>query len=114
VGTPLRRLDAQGGGYYGYKVHAAVDVATGLPLAWTVETASAAETNFALPLIDVARERGFAVRTAIMDKGYDNDGCMERDVAPGPTTSARRRSGAALRASASPRAGGSRPTGCIH
>jgi len=76
----------KGGGYYGYKVHAAVCVVTGLPLAWTVETASAAETNFALDLIDSVRERGFAPRTAIMDKGYDNgpihDGCMDRDICP--------------------------------
>ena len=49
----------KGGGYYGYKVHAAVCTATGLPLAWTVETAKAAETNFALGLIDATRERGF-------------------------------------------------------
>jgi len=40
----------KGGGYYGYKVHAAVCVITGLPLAWTVETAKAAETNFGLGL----------------------------------------------------------------
>jgi len=59
----------KGGGYYGYKVHAAVCVATGLPLAWTVETAKAAETNFALGLIDATRARGFDPRTAIMDKG---------------------------------------------
>jgi len=76
----------KGGGYYGYKVHAAVCAVTGLPIAWTVETASAAEQHFALPLIDAARERGFAVRTAIMDKGYDNgpihDGCMNRSVSP--------------------------------
>ncbi|MCA1680394.1 MAG: transposase, partial [Actinobacteria bacterium] len=76
----------KGGGYYGYKVHAAVCVVTGLPLAWTVETASAAETNFALGLIDATRERGFAVRTAIMDKGYDNgpihNGCMDRGICP--------------------------------
>ncbi len=58
----------KGGGYYGYKVHAAVCAVTGLPLAWTVETASAAEANFALPLIDAARDRGFDVRTAIMDR----------------------------------------------
>jgi Transposase DDE domain len=76
----------KGGGYYGYKIHAAVCVVTGLPLAWTVETASAAETTFALPLIDAVRERGFAVKAAIADKGYDNgpfhEGCMDRDVAP--------------------------------
>jgi len=42
----------KGGGFYGYKVHAAVCTTTGLPLAWTVETAEDAETNFALGLID--------------------------------------------------------------
>ena len=98
----------KGGGYYGYKVHAAVCASSGLPLAWTVETASAAETNFALPLIDVARERGFAVRTAIMDKGYDNgpihDGCMERDVAPVT----------ALRKTGRVKAGENKPPTCEH
>ena len=57
---------------------------TGLPLAWTVETARDAETTFALPLIDATKARGFAVKTAIMDKGYDNEpihtGCMDRGV----------------------------------
>jgi Transposase DDE domain len=76
----------KGGGFYGYKVHAAVCVVTGLPLAWSVETAKDAETNFALDLLDATRERGFDVRTAIMDKGYDNgpihDGCMDRGVCP--------------------------------
>lgn len=76
----------KGGGFYGYKIHAAVCVVTGLPLAWGVETAKEAETNFALGLLDATRERGFNVRTAIMDKGYDNspihDGCMDRGVYP--------------------------------
>ena len=76
----------KGGGYYGYKVHAAVDTLTGLPMAWTVETAKDAETTFALGLLDAVRERGFAVATAIMDKGYDNgpihDGCNARGVCP--------------------------------
>jgi len=76
----------KGGGYYGYKIHAAVCVITGLPVAWTVETARAAETSFALGLIDTARQRGFDVKTAIMDKGYDNEpihaGCMDRDISP--------------------------------
>jgi hypothetical protein len=49
----------KGGGFYGYKVHAAVCTVTGLPVAWTVETASAAETNFALGLIDATKARGF-------------------------------------------------------
>src|SRR3954447_13202838 len=47
----------KGGGFYGYKVHAAVCAITGLPLTWTVETASAAETNFALSLIDAMQSR---------------------------------------------------------
>jgi hypothetical protein len=76
----------KGGGFYGYKVHAVVDVATDLPLAWTVETAKDQEMLFALPLIDATKARGFAVRTAIMDKGYDtnpiHDGCMDRGVSP--------------------------------
>jgi transposase len=76
----------KGGGFYGYKIHAAADTLTGLPVAWEVRTASDAETTVALPLIDTARERGFAVKIAIADKGYDNgpfhDGCMDRDVCP--------------------------------
>ena len=76
----------KGGGYYGYKLHAAVDTLTGLPIAWEVHTASAAETTVALPLLDAVKAAGFAVRHAIADKGYDNgpfhDGCMGRDVCP--------------------------------
>ena len=53
-------------------------------MAWTVETAKAADTTLALGLLDAMRERGFAVRNAIMDKGYDNgpihDGCNARGV----------------------------------
>jgi hypothetical protein len=55
-------------------------------MAWTVETAKAAETTFALGLLDAVSERVFAVATAIMDKGYDNgpihDGCMDRNISP--------------------------------
>jgi hypothetical protein len=76
----------KGGGYYGYKIHAAVDVATDLPLAWTVDTASRAEQTFALGLLDAAHERGFAIKTAIMDAGYDSEpihgGCMDRASCP--------------------------------
>jgi hypothetical protein len=76
----------KGGGYYGCKVHAAVCTATDLPLAWTTETAKHSEQTFALGLLDAAKARGFAVRTAIMDKGYDvgpiHDGCMDRGVCP--------------------------------
>lgn len=76
----------KGGGFYGYKVHAAICTATDLPLAWTTETAKDAETTFAMGLIDYALDRGFKVKTAIMDKGYDNapahDGCMKRGICP--------------------------------
>jgi hypothetical protein len=76
----------KGGGYYGYKIHAAVDVATELPLAWSTETASASEQTLALPLLDAVGERGFNVKHAIMDGGYDTEpihcGCMERDIIP--------------------------------
>jgi transposase, IS5 family len=76
----------KGGGFYGYKIHMAVDAATDLPLAWTVETAKDSESRFALSLLDEVVERGFSVRTAAMDKGYDlgpiYDGCEERNVRP--------------------------------
>jgi hypothetical protein len=76
----------KGGGYYGYKVHAAVCTNTGLPLAWQVETARTSETSIALDLLDRARAQGFNVETCAMDKGYDtnpmHDGCMDRGVLP--------------------------------
>lgn len=61
-----------GGGFYGYKVDAAVDVATGLPVAWNVRSAKHAEQNFALPLIEQAPASGFAIKPVIADKGYDS------------------------------------------
>ncbi len=55
-------------------------------MAWRVETARSHESNFALPLIDAARARGFAPETCAMDSGYDNglihDGCEARDCRP--------------------------------
>ena len=76
----------RGGGFFGYRLHAAVCTATGLPVAWSVETAKANETRFAMPLIDTARRGGMLAATAAMDKGYDQrtvyDQCMERDCQP--------------------------------
>jgi hypothetical protein len=76
----------KGGGFYGYRLHAAVCADTGLPLAWTVESAAANESLFAAPLIDALRARGFAAETAAMDKGYDVERvyseCAERDCLP--------------------------------
>lgn len=76
----------KGGGFYGYKLHMAVDAATDLPLAWEIHTAKDAEAQFAISLLDEVTERGFSVHTAAMDKGYDAgsiyDECEERNVRP--------------------------------
>jgi hypothetical protein len=40
----------KGGGYYGYKLHMAACTCTGLPVAWTVETASGAGYKRVTPL----------------------------------------------------------------
>jgi transposase, IS5 family len=75
----------KGGGFYGYKLHMAVDTATDLPLAWRIETGRDAEANFALPLVDAVRKH-VDVETCAMDKGYDigpiYDGCEERNIRP--------------------------------
>ncbi len=60
-----------GGGYYGYKLHAAVDTATGLPVAWTVRTAKDSELPEVPLLLDAVRDRGFTVDVCVMDRGYD-------------------------------------------
>lgn len=75
-----------GGGYYGYKLHAAVCTTTGLPVAWQVETASTSETTIAIPLLDALAARGVTVQHAVLDKGYDvtamYDLCEERGIRP--------------------------------
>jgi IS5 family transposase len=65
----------KGGGFYGYKIQAAVCTATGLPLAWRVETARHHESKFVAPLLDALHARGFKPETCAMDKGYDSDRC---------------------------------------
>src|SRR5207253_5567511 len=74
----------KGGGFYGYRIHAAVCAVTGLPLAWQVETARSHESNYVAPLLDSVRVRGFAPETVAMDMGYDNNRvyaeCAERGV----------------------------------
>lgn len=76
----------RGGGFYGYRIHAAVCSSTGLPVAWTVETAKAHESRFSGPLIDTAHRRGLMAATAAMDKGYDMERvyseCAERECLP--------------------------------
>jgi hypothetical protein len=74
------------GSFYGFKLHAIVCCKTELPLAWTVVTAKAGESLFAMDLLDEVKERGFHPRTLAADKGYDADRiyaeCAERNVAP--------------------------------
>jgi len=76
----------RGGGFYGYKLHAAACAKTGLPLAWRVESGNRQETNFGLPLLDAVTVRGFTPEACSFDKGYDHNanyaGCEERGVRP--------------------------------
>ena len=76
----------KGGGFYGFRLHMAVDTATDLPLAWRVETARSHETNAVAPLLDKIHALGIRPETVAMDKGYDNNAvyaiCSERNVAP--------------------------------
>jgi transposase len=75
----------KGGGFNGYRVHAAVCAVTGLPLAWRVETARNHESLFVAPLLDAVRALGFQPQTVAMDMGYDNNRvyaeCDERGCA---------------------------------
>lgn len=76
----------KGGGFYGYRLHAAVCTSTGLPVAWAVETARDHETLSVAPLLDTAKRRGAMAATAACDKGYDNNRVYaeleERDCLP--------------------------------
>jgi hypothetical protein len=67
-----------GGGYYGYKVHAAVCTLTGLPLAWQVETAKDSEIPLVPVLLDAAAGRGFTVDVCVLDRGYDAEVVYEQ------------------------------------
>lgn len=60
-----------GGGYYGFKVHAMVDAATELPLAWVVRTAKDSELPEVEGLLDRVKERGFRPAVVTLDKNYD-------------------------------------------
>lgn len=76
----------KGGGFYGYKIHAAVDVATELPIAWRVETARDAESPLVPDLLDTIARRGFKPEIGILDRGYDNgavyEACESRGIRP--------------------------------
>jgi hypothetical protein len=125
----------RGGGFYGYKLHAAACAKTGLPLAWRIESGNRQETLFALPLLDAVAARGFSPEACSFDKGRTTQGARNaayarsspfatsaRRVPPFrrastehgcsrvPTSSATRPSTVAPPGSARPRALGSRPT----
>jgi transposase len=76
----------KGGGFYGYKIQAAVCTATGLPVAWEVASARANESTFVVALLDAAKARAFAAETCAMDKAYDIERvygeCVERGCQP--------------------------------
>jgi hypothetical protein len=76
----------KGGGFYGYKVHAAVCTKTDLPLAWRTATARDSEHEHMPSLLDTTIRRGFTPDTCVMDKGYDGSGmytaCEDRDIRP--------------------------------
>jgi hypothetical protein len=73
----------KGGGFYGYRLHAAVCTLTGLPLAWEVRTACENESLTVAPLLDALDRLPV---TCAMDRGYDLEpvysACAARHVLP--------------------------------
>jgi hypothetical protein len=61
----------KGGGFYGYKVHAAVCTRTGLPVAWETRTARDAEVPVVPTLLDKLADYGIAPTVAVAGRGYD-------------------------------------------
>src|SRR5438477_3055179 len=61
----------KGGGFYGYRLHAAVCARTDLPLAWEVQSARQHESLSVPPLLDTLARRGFTPKTCALDMGYD-------------------------------------------
>lgn len=98
----------KGGGFYGYKVHAAVCVRTGLPVAWTVRAAGESEQEMVPGLLGTLASRGFTPRAAVMDKGYDGQlmyqECEARGIRPV----------IALKMTGGVRAGWDKPPACAH
>jgi DDE family transposase len=76
----------KGGGFYGYRLHAAVCTVSGLPLAWRVASAREHESLSVPALLPTIHARGFAPETAALDMGYDvtpvYDACHASGVLP--------------------------------
>jgi transposase, IS5 family len=63
----------KGGGFYGYRLHMAVDTGTELPVGWFVATAKLNETPAVPRLIYEMEQHEIKPSTAAMDLAYDND-----------------------------------------
>jgi hypothetical protein len=61
----------KGGGFYGYKAHAAVCIERELPLGLVTRTASESELPQVNLVLDLNDARGFSIETLILDRGYD-------------------------------------------
>ncbi len=76
----------RGGGFYGFKVHAAVCARTDLPLVWTVRTARTHESSVAADVLAALSECSFTPETVTLDKGYDvapvYDACDQSGILP--------------------------------
>jgi transposase, IS5 family len=76
----------KGGGFYGYKIHAAVCARTGLPIAHRIETARRHEASLAEDLLQRVRALYVEPQTAALDKGYDAgpvyEACNALGIAP--------------------------------
>jgi len=97
-----------GGGYYGFKIHAAVCTVTGLPLAWTVRTAKDSELPEVPLLLDAAKSRGFTADVCVLDRGYDAEVVYEE------VESRRIRPVVPLRKTPAVKAGKHKPPSCDH
>ena len=61
----------KGGGFYGYKLHAAICARTDLPITWKVATARTHEASQVEDLLGAVKARKFKPETVTLDKGYD-------------------------------------------
>jgi hypothetical protein len=97
-----------GGGYYGFKLHAAVCTVTGLPVAWTVRTAKDSELPEVPLLLDAAKSRGFTPDVCVLDRGYDAEVIYEQ------VESRHMRPVIPLRQTPAVKAGRDKPPACDH
>jgi IS5 family transposase len=61
------------GWFFGYKIHAAIDAVTGLPLAVIVTPGNRHGMNYLPLLLRKVRENGIRFRVVIADSGYDGE-----------------------------------------